>query len=160
MTIPLHPDKGINPMMGYCPNCLEQNGEIILAGRSRIYTCRRCGKGQAGYQRMACECGNNRMDDFDSRPVEDGDKIMGGLCPACQKERDEHRAIVVAGGVYFECKCGARGVVLADAPLAIAVREQLKVPAPGACGVRTDECHMCNPNLGKEESEEGNTNPS
>jgi DNA-directed RNA polymerase subunit RPC12/RpoP len=152
MTIPLHPEKGINAMLGWCPRCGRQNSEIVLAGRSFVYTCRKCGHRQAGYKRHPCQCGNNESYDFDSRPIEESDRIMGGLCDECAAEVKEHEAIVAAGGVYFKCKCGMRGVVKAESPIAAIVRENLNLPAPEPCGLEVEACHVCKPEDFVEES--------
>lgn len=137
----LHPKLGVNPHLTYCPRCGGDAREIILIGaRDYINKC--------------CECGLHLIGggpcpDHPGRRTErvkmigEHDKLPGSPCERCEKEVAEHAAIVAAGGVYFRCACGARGVIKATARIAGLAREKLGIAAPAACGIELDECPTC-----------------
>lgn len=140
-SIPLHPKKGVNAMLAYCPRCGEQNSEIVLAGNGRVYTCG-CGRMSAGYKFEKCpDCGSTRSQS--SRPIEEGDRIMGGWCDSCAAEVKEHEAIVAAGGVFFRCKCGVQGVIKAESELSKAVRQSAGIEPPNPVGLEVEQCEVC-----------------
>ena len=58
--------------------------------------------------------------------MEENEVLPTGLCDTCQKETDEHKAIVLKGGVYFKCEqCGKTGVIRETAEYAKHVREAM-----------------------------------
>jgi len=70
------------------------------------------------------------------------DKLpSNGFCDACEKEVDEHKRIVAAGGVYWQCRgCKQKGVIRETAELSALVRKEMKIEAPDPCGIEFEKC--------------------
>ncbi len=118
-SIRLHPKKGLNPVLGVCPLCGNDNGEILLLGAvSTKYTCRSCGKVHIGRPKIG-ECVSCGSSGFDRQEISEfGEKIPTNYCKDCRKklkqEQETFRREVEQGGAYFRCvKCGTRGVMKA-----------------------------------------------
>lgn len=140
----LHPTKGVNPYLTYCPRCGGDGRDLILVGRKdSVNECRACKLTVFG----GGPCPKCGMSTEFVRKMEDREKLPGGLCEACEKEEAEHEAAVAEGGVYFKCAdCGVRGVIKASAPFAAKVREAHGIAAPKPCGVeftKKDGCPQC-----------------
>lgn len=143
-SIQLHPKKGLNPRMGVCPWCGKDNGEVMLVGiQDGVYEC--CGttfygKPEGG-RCPKCHSVLNRV-----RTLRESEKIPGGLCDECKARDEATKKAVEEGGIFWKCsKCGSWGAIKKSAPLAGAVRKEMKIAAPAPCGVEFTEmeCPVC-----------------
>jgi len=151
--IRIHPEKGLNPHMGMCPRCGEENGEVILVGaEDGVYECRSCnlihyGRPTGG---KCAKCGERVG--VRTRVLEDGEKIPTGLCDECKAKDEEVRKVVAEGGVYWKCaECHSQGALRGTSELAKAVRKTSKIPAPKPVGIEftSKECPVCSANATK-----------
>ena len=117
-----------------------------------MYECDACGHNHMAYKKPThCdECGPDAYrPQFIVKQYEEGMPILGGLCPACEKELEEHAEVVKQGGVYWKCvDCPAEGVIRGTSDFAKAVRATHGIAAPEPCGVRFEAgieplCPMC-----------------
>jgi len=144
----LHPEKGLNPHLTVCSRCGGEGREIILLGnQNKVFKCTSCGQVHIGRPKkgLCRKCGNGV--EFE-RDIDDYERLPGDLCDNCKEEIKTFKKIVAEGGIYWKCEeCHREGVIKVDAPLAKAVRKQLNVSPPDACGVALTkkECPACNP---------------
>lgn len=137
MSIRLHPEKGVNPFLTYCRRCKGDAAELILIGdNDGIYQCN-AGASVGGPHTMYGRP-TPRLDDGDCEEcghrarwtrigtIQDGQRLPATQpCDTCLKNIEEHKKIVEAGGVYFECEdCKASGVIKGTARMSPLVREQ------------------------------------
>ncbi len=142
--IRLHKTKGINAHMTVCPRCGEDGDEIALLGSAnKIYECPRCNIRQLG-SKICSKCKGSMQ--F-LRELDDCERIPASEpCKKCQKELEDHKAEVEAGGVYWRCKdCGSEGVIMATSNYAKAVRDQHELHNGEPCGVKFSDkdCPVC-----------------
>lgn len=139
----LHPTKGVNPRMTQCPRCGGPGEEIILLGRLDMkFTCARCH--QVSYGARHCLNEKCQSSHGTQEPIEEHERLPGGLCKACEAKQAAVDAMVQAGGAYFRCKrCKSEGAIKADVPLVIALRERYGVVAPNPIGVELEMCPHC-----------------
>lgn len=155
-SIPLHPEKGVNPHLTICPGCGEDGEEILLLGTSDyIHRCTACNTNQLATKRAKkCpQCGEHALQFV--RQLETQEKLPGSLCKKCSDARDVVDAAVKEGGVYWKCKdCNSNGALKAEAQLAKDVRKQMGIKAPKPCGVEftKENCPVCGVQNGKENS--------
>lgn len=146
-SIRIHPEKGVNPKLTYCPRCRGDARELILVGADEgVYKCSSCDITVFGYGHGTCPSCKAERTLRRERTIGDHEKLPGDLCEKCETEVKEHNAVVAAGGVHFRCAdCGISGVIRASAPLAKMARKQLKVEAPKPCGVEftKKDCPKC-----------------
>jgi hypothetical protein len=147
-SIPLHPQKGLNPRLAYCPRCGEETNEIAMLGANdKIYEC------EGGHQHLGvptdgiCSgCGHHTTFRF-LRHLEDHERLPASQpCVSCQEEIKTFEKVVAEGGVYIQCKdCGMQGVLKKENPLCAQVREKMNVPAPGPVGLELtrEQCPRC-----------------
>lgn len=145
-SIRLHPEKGVNPFLTYCPRCKGESPELILVGANDgVFACPECKINNIGRpDNGKCGgCGYQSNSWSRTRTLKEGERLPGGLCEACKKEEVDHKAVVADGGVYFKCTdCGCRGVIKKNG-FADRVRERLKTPAPKPCGVEFSKDQGC-----------------
>ncbi len=141
--ITLHPKYGVNPHLCTCPRCGKDNNELVLIGtRETILKCN-CGQTIYGHRHSEpCPKCGEKFNFTEVGKIEERDKIPTSLCDDCEKELAAEKEIVAEGGIYFRCKCGARGVIKANAPICAKVRAKLDVPK-GPCGIDFDTCPNC-----------------
>lgn len=148
MSIELHPTLGINPHMGCCPRCGQDNGELILIGRrTNILQCGQCETKVYGHRNSEpCpKCGARWGTWMFVGIIGKEDKIPGGLCNTCKEEKERFDAIIAEGGIYWKCKeCEQNGVLRPTAPLCAAVREKAGIPS-GPVGVEFNKCQEHTP---------------
>jgi hypothetical protein len=149
-SINLHPEKGVNPKLTYCPRCGGPGRELILIGADEgVYKCSSCEITVFGYGHGTCPSCKKSHVLKRERMIGEHEKLPGGLCEACEKEEAEHKVVVEAGGVYFRCAdCGVAGVIKGTSQFAIHARKQLKVEAPKPCGIeftKKEGCPKCGP---------------
>jgi len=126
MSILLSKDKGVNPVMGICPRCGKENGEILLVGRSHKYICSNCGGTIVGKQPKECpHCGAS-WDFFDKGEFEGSrEKLPSSLCKECQSIIDTCKKEMELGGVPWKCEdCHSEGVIKHDSEFAINFRKE------------------------------------
>lgn len=146
-SIKLHPEKGVNPKLTFCPRCGGDARELILVGADEgVYKCGECDITVFGYGHGECpKCKSTRRLSK-VRTIGEHEKLPGGPCEKCEKEMAEHDAVVAAGGVHFKCiDCGVVGVIK-DSPFAKDVRKKLKIEAPMPLGIefsKKDGCPKC-----------------
>lgn len=143
MSIPLHPDRGLDPHLTYCPRCHNETQEIIV-GDNRKLTNNRTGQvalcPRDKVTKTMRELGWHPSD-VDKLEVEPNERLPASdLCDTCKDELTEFGKIVAAGGVHWRCAdCHREGVIHKSA-FAEAVREANKTPAPDPCGVEFPAC--------------------
>jgi NMD protein affecting ribosome stability and mRNA decay len=147
-SITLHPEKGVNPRLCFCPRCGEEANELVLLGaKDKVDTCTGCGLVHYGGVAFGGACGRCRGRSFKSRKLEDTERVPASkLCDKCDAEMLGFKAEVERGGVYFRCTaCHAEGVVKAESALAVNVRREAGVEAPAPVGVEFDAttCPQC-----------------
>lgn len=81
-SIPLHPTKGVNATLCYCPVCGADNNELALVGNHKVYTCR-CGVNHIGRPRKAKDCPCKDFREVERRELREGEKVPGGYCQRC-----------------------------------------------------------------------------
>jgi hypothetical protein len=82
-SIPLHPTKGVNPALCFCPICGGDTNELALLGAYKIYTCR-CGVVHYGRPKQPRDCRCGDFQATESRELRDGEKVPGGSCDKCR----------------------------------------------------------------------------
>ena len=152
MTITLHSELGVNPRLMTCPRCGKDTNELALIGNNdSVSKCRNCG--MTGYGRASSLPKSNKGCTHDwrfERKLQEYEKLPGSLCDDCQKEMDEHAAIVAKGGVYWRCtKCNRSGVIRAESGFSRLIRQSNKLDLPDRggkykpCGVEFTEEQPC-----------------
>lgn len=146
----IHPQRGLNPHLGFCPACGEENGEILLIGiHNRVYTCAYCGTQNYGANNMSkCASCKSKLDRSPFREIEENEKIPGSLCTKCENERKTMREEVARGGIYWMCKdCNSHGVIKAESEFAKEVRRKTGIQAPNPVGAEftKEDCPACGP---------------
>lgn len=155
--ITLNENGDIGPHMTFCPQCGGEAREIVLMGNKEYKdVCQHCrmihygGVDPVRGQRKCVKCGSYAL--LRVRMTEN-EKVPGPLCEKCEKLNRECDEAVAVGGVYWKHEeCGSRGAIKASAHLAQRVRKQMKIPAPGKCGIDFDkeQCPVCSPIISKE----------
>lgn len=157
-SITLHPKKGVNPHLTYCPRCGGEGRELVLLGNHDCKTlCEHCGTMNFG-TRKGGTCGKCGKKMYNSKTEEIGDheKLPGSLCEKCEKEIEQHDQIVAEGGVYFRCRDCKKNGVIRKSDFADAVRRAHGLTEPkedGAfppCGVEFSQSEGC-PACGQKE---------
>ena len=141
----LHKEKGLNPYMTYCPQCLGEGRDIVLVGaRNKVITCPSCGINAIGFTHsQRCPKCKEKLTGGKSRTLDDHEKLPGSLCQACEDKMKASEAEVKRGGVYVKCKCGMQGAIKADHALAKDTRDRLNLHAGEPCGVEITSCPQC-----------------
>jgi hypothetical protein len=125
-SIRLHPEKGLNPKLTYCPRCGGEGRDLMLIGtRENVFQCGYCKITIFGHTvSEPCPKCQDRGPHTFVRKIEDHEKLPGGLCLPCEKETTEHDKVVAEGGIHFTCSdCKKGGVIKASAPLSKIIRE-------------------------------------
>lgn len=141
----LHPEKGINPFMTYCPRCGGEGRDLILIGaRDSVITCPHCGINAIGFSpNQRCPSCKEKLAGGKHRKLEDHEKLPGGLCQKCEDLEKAANEEVKKGGVYVKCKCGMQGAIKADHALAKHTRDRLNLHSGEPCGVEIETCPQC-----------------
>ena len=150
MSIPIHPERGLDPHLTFCPNCGDETSAIVIghlkviehpdgrkayANRGRVNKLLR----ELGWDSVSCKV----------HDAEEHERIPGDLCEKCKKNIADMHALVRNGGVYFRClSCGTEGALKPDVPLAKATREHaLKTgvikDSNESIGVEVETCPQC-----------------
>lgn len=125
MTLTLHPEKGLNPRLTFCPRCGNDTDEIILLGASKAF---------------------GDVADYERIPALE-------FCNTCKEELALFEAEVAKGGVYWRCStCRNSGVFTSDSLIAKKVRDISGIKSPKPCGIdftndRKDLCPVCAKNI-------------
>lgn len=156
----LHKEHGVNPRLTFCPQCGGEGNELVLLGaHDSLYRCIReeCGAAHIGRPEggSCAKCGATvRLE----RKIGQHERIPGGICDACQEKNRQVEEEVARGGIHWRCAdCGAAGAIRAGHPLAEAVRAQMGIAAPNACGVEFTRVEGC-PACGEEGESDGSKN--
>ena len=146
VSIPLHPEKGVNPRVIVCANCGTSTGIAMMGRRDKVWKCLSCnlhhigGKPETG----KCHCGADNFEDKGSLP--DNAQIPCDLCDDCMAKEQACVEEVEKGGVYWRClDCKSTGAIKAEAATAKEVRKAHGIPSPAPCGVEVtkDDCPVC-----------------
>lgn len=168
MSITLHPEKGVNPLMTFCRQCGEDAEELMLVGdREYAEVCVECGLYSLGGRPTRGKCPKcERNNGWSRKPL--SDFMHNGKLPAmepCNKCRELNKAEneeVAKGGIHFRCTdCGSAGAVRGHAELAKGVRKHFNLAEPDdngvypPCGVEFSkgDCPVCGPHALKGEEE-------
>ncbi len=136
-------EHGLNPIMGQCPRCRKDNGEIMLPGLLYYWWCGNCRKNTIAQTRPKDGCVHCRSSELalsGEYEAKLGDRIPGGLCDHCKDEVEVFESEIARGGVYFKCACGSQGIIKAETELAKDVR---KKHPEGPVGVELTGCPIC-----------------
>lgn len=145
-SIPLHPTRGVNPRLTFCPRCGGDGRELILIGANdKVITCPHCGMNAIGFKTtQLCPSCKKRLSGGKVRTLEDHEKLPGGLCLKCEEEVKKVEELIKDGAVHVKCKkCGMQGVLRKDHPLAIQARNHFNLHNGEPCGVEVDSCPQC-----------------
>jgi hypothetical protein len=146
VNIPLHPEKGVNPHMTYCPMCNGDGPDLLLVGRDDgVYECSSCHVMQFGRGRdHKCGSCGERLG-ARVRSLKDGERLPGSLCAKCEAEAKAHAEIVAAGGVYWRCTNCRKGGVIKPNAYTKQVRDERNVQPPAPLGVEfvNGSCPLC-----------------
>lgn len=144
----LHPTKGLNPHLTYCPRCGGIGPELILLGlHDYTIECNECDTVNIGGGAKCGQCGARPLLG-ERREIGEHDRLPGSLCGPCEAESKQYDEIVKAGGVYWKCAdCKRSGVIKADAEFARAARSEHNIEAPLPLGVlfTKNNCPSCGP---------------
>lgn len=142
-NVTLHPEKGVNPRIGYCVRCGTDHSVILLGMWNRAFHCSECDTVTFGAKYHRCEkCKGKRGE---MKPIGEGERLPAGLCRVCKEEIKDYAAIVAEGGVYWNCEdCKASGVILPNA-LTRDVRSTHGLVNGEPCGVtfNKETCPAC-----------------
>ncbi len=143
--IPIHPDRGIDPHLTFCPRCGGEGrgltighlkkaevepGKYVYANRGQTHKTRKELEKQGYHGHLHWE----DVDEYEKVPDSD-------VCKKCEEEQDEWKAEIDRGGIYWQCaSCSLRGVIKHNAEICRTVREQMKIPAPQPCGLEFEKC--------------------
>lgn len=139
-TIPLHPTRGLDPHLTYCPRCGGEGSGLTIGrlmkgttydGRTVFF--------QAGQKRTV-----ERDMGISIQHVEEakeGERVPDNdICDSCKQEIATQKEVIEAGGVYFRCKeCHCEGVIKPN-DFTEAVRKHSGIEAPNPVGVEFDHC--------------------
>lgn len=144
--IRLHPTKGVNPKMTVCRGCGKDVGIALIGAEDWIYKCKDCGANFIGRPDPGVPCRKEHHTIEKVREIGEHEKLPIELCDECAKKEEAAANAVKEGGVFWRCTdCGSNGAILAESPMAIAVRKQLNIKAPNPCGVEFSkkDCPVC-----------------
>ena len=127
----------------YCPRCMKNTEEILVIDAALTsYKCPICDMGYLGSLPSVCEkCGNSTYG-IVGKPLADLERIPQ-LCDECIREMKDFFEEVKMGGVYWDCKCGRKGVIHAKSEFAKDFRKKVGIAAPAVCGVHLEVCPEC-----------------
>jgi len=152
-NIPLHPKRGLDPHLTFCPRCGGDANDLTIGHLRRVELIDNWGRSYdpkqyayanrgEGTRRVIQELekANRRFRDWQDVP--EGERVpSNGPCDKCEAELVEHKALVAAGGIYWNCNsCSQSGVIKAQSELAKAVRRHAGIEAPAPVGVQFETC--------------------
>jgi len=159
MSIPLHPEKGVNPRMTACRKCGKDVGVALIGRNDSKFMCGTCGTVNYG-SRHCIPCDGQRMPYGGPRTpgkvekIGEFEKFYIELCDECaDNEKRDNDVVVNKGGICWKCDgCKSGGVVVAESPLCQGVREKhgpafLTGPPYKVCGVTFETCPACDDNF-------------
>lgn len=136
-NIPLHPERGIDPHLCFCPRCGGESNSLAVG---HILKAEHEGQTYYANRGQTRKVSQQLGATLHWEQVEEGERIPGAVCDACEKELAMQKQVVNEGGIYFQCKeCGQRGVIRA-CNFTEKVREHMKIAAPEPCGVEFNFC--------------------
>lgn len=147
--IELHPTLGVNPRLTVCPRCGGDGPELMLLGRrNHKFSCKQCGT--TSYSARKClRCAADGRYPYDGIAVEleASERVPGSLCASCEQEAAGHKAIVEAGGIYWQCESCKQSGVIRPSPFTEMVRAAAGIAAPNPVGARFTkaDCPVCGP---------------
>jgi hypothetical protein len=147
-SIPVHPERGLDPHLSFCPRCGGEtnaiaighikkaelpNGQLVYAQKGKQSNIMK----QLREQNMIGW--NERLD---WRDLGENERIPDSeVCEKCKTEIEEWADLVKAGGAYMKCSaCGCNGVIKPGTELAEAVRKSTGIEPPDPVGVEFDNC--------------------
>jgi len=150
-TILLHPERGLNPRLTYCPRCNSNTNEIVLLGAHEgIYECSICkiriiGKPPKIYRGELCPQCKEKSIFTKVANVGEFEKVPGSICAACKQEIANLEKESQKGGVFFKCDtCDTCGIIKHDSEFAINIRSHLNKPTgPLGVTIPKDQCPNC-----------------
>lgn len=136
-TIPLHPERGIDPHFEACVTCGEDTGALVLGHTLVLLDAD--GK-ICGYKSRGRPLAKAASQAVSQRELEERERVYTGTCDKCAERQDLSRKMVEEGGIYLKCEeCRFYGA-LKKTPLADKVREDMATPAPDLCGLNFTCC--------------------
>lgn len=150
--VQLHPKKGLNPRLTYCPRCHGEGPDLILVGANdSVITCPACGMNAIGFKTtQACPSCKKPLAGGKKRTLEERERLPGSICKDCEAELKTWDEEVKKGAVHVRCKtCGMKGLLKAEHPLSKSVRDHYNFHKGEPCGVEVDSCPQCEKNDGQ-----------
>lgn len=151
--IKLHPEKGVNARLCFCPRCGGESQDLALIGdRNFVDTCvsEHCKMAHYGgtdrriHERPACNsCGCSVV----RRPLEENERIPSAdICDQCKQLMQVAHEAFKTGGIMVKCtNCFTELVLSGTSKYAIEFREKTKTPAPLPIGSLVTLCTNCQP---------------
>jgi hypothetical protein len=142
-SILLHPTKGVNPRLCFCPHCMRDGDIIMLGAREYGGRCPSCNMLHIGIRNepetKCTSCGHQGLQIM---PIPDEARIPV-ICDECRAGLQKAKELLDAGGCEWRCEdCNRSGIIEHTHPIAEALR---KSHPPGQRGVilTKAECPFC-----------------
>ena len=147
MNIPLHRERGLDPHLMICPRCGGESQSLTVGAlrKAELPNGQYAYTNQGQTTKLGIELEKkgviNSRHDLRWEDVEEREKVPDSEpCKNCQAEMEEHKKIVIAGGVYFRCtQCRQEGVIKSN-EFTAQVREAHKLTNGEICGVEFEFC--------------------
>ena len=142
-SIPISPERGIDPHLTTCIRCGGEGQDIILGvlmtNVDNDGDTHYCPRGKTGRHVKDLPRGKYFMGRW-TEVTDTNLRIPSGLCKDCDAEVKAHAKVITDGGVFFHCtECGRQGVIRPGV-FADEVRRVNKAATPKPCGVEFDNC--------------------
>lgn len=142
-TIQLHPTKGVNPKLTFCPSCGQDANELVLVGKQDYkWTCNHCSQMHIGYFPKCQKCGS--CDRGSRIEITEHERLPASQpCDECQEFNKVANEAFKSGGIIIRCKvCGGQAVIKGTTDMAIRTREHSGIFAPNPVGLELDSCEQ------------------
>lgn len=139
-SLTLHPKKGVNPRMTFCPRCGGEGKSLMLIGvHDKSGKCPTHGRVYGAQFRCPAKgCGNDLTD---VRTITESERLPDSQpCTTCEAEIKAHADIVAQGGVYWRCTECKKAGVIKPCGLTEDARRAAQVETPNPLGIEFAAC--------------------